>query len=374
MLGKRLLLVAGVFFGGLLVLNGVAYRSNAAASARQMEATAMVEAAAARDLLDLSLINRREIEILVGKELLVAGRVTSEALRGRQIETITRAELVKLRDSLGATHITLFARKGDDIVTVESSDPTNIDLSTKGWGFWYTAFDDLFNRRPLAEREGRVAQGFHYENYWVGPISLATYDLEKTNTYVRNLYGYYYDPRLTDFIVNPFYAGEALYNITDKVGPAEVIRQHLARKGSVSNIAVFNTLEFQVGDTPTITDPETDRAVPWGNNTDIVADEKRIVKEVADSGEAQAVPIPGPGTRYKVFVPLRASEISRVAGITVALTPAVGIIPISSMIASVLVLLVGVGALWLLFRRFPTPTDSAVPDWLKKLGAGHRAS
>jgi hypothetical protein len=49
-------------------------------------------------------------------------------------QDITNEQLTKLAQEVRVSHITLLAKTDDDIIGVKSSDPKEINMSTKGWG------------------------------------------------------------------------------------------------------------------------------------------------------------------------------------------------------------------------------------------------
>ena len=122
------------------------------------------------------------VENIMGKELRTASIAIKNALPPRH-EDVTNEQLKQLADELMVSHITLLAKTDDDIVGVKSSDPHEVNMSTKEWGFWYDAFQQLFDLSTV-----NVKDGLTLPNYWTGPIEIAASNPDHTDKW-----GYYYD-------------------------------------------------------------------------------------------------------------------------------------------------------------------------------------
>ncbi|WP_426451146.1 hypothetical protein ACP26L_03610 [Paenibacillus sp. S-38] len=87
----------------------------------------------------------RIVEERVGEQIRSASVAALLALSPDYRE-VTNEQLAALSRQVGVSHITLLVRTEDDIVGVRSSDPLEINLSTKEWGI-------LVQRIPAAVRQ-----------------------------------------------------------------------------------------------------------------------------------------------------------------------------------------------------------------------------
>lgn len=87
------------------------------------------------------------VEDIIARELRTASVAIAKELPP-DYHDVTNEQLVKLAEELGVSHITLLAKTNDDIIGVRSSDPDEINMSTKDWGYWYDAFQQLFTLTP----------------------------------------------------------------------------------------------------------------------------------------------------------------------------------------------------------------------------------
>lgn len=147
---------------------------------------------------------------------------------------VTNEKLVELAEQLNVTAISLFARNGEDIVVVRSSEPRQIGLSSKGWGDYFTAFNQLFNLEPV------TVEGVVSEHYWSGKISGSSSNPES----LQNKYGYYFDGS-TNYIINPYIDSSYIQQIEWSLGANAYVRKTLdENKGKLLAIAGFNPRTF----------------------------------------------------------------------------------------------------------------------------------
>lgn len=103
------------------------------------------------------------IEHLIDMKLLAASKGIAKELQNRTIEDISMEEIMELKEYWGLYDISLFVRKGDDIVVAQSSDIHEIGLGSKDWGYWFTAFEELMSGQTVTGEKG-----YGEENFWVG--------------------------------------------------------------------------------------------------------------------------------------------------------------------------------------------------------------
>ncbi|WP_235714646.1 EAL domain-containing protein [Neobacillus dielmonensis] len=144
---------------------------------------------------------------------------------------VSNAQLKQLAKETGVSHITLLAKTENDIIGVKSSDPEEINMGTKGWGYWYNAFQQLFQLTPVS-----VGKGLTLENYWSGPIEVAS-----SNPDHIDKWGYYYDAS-TNYIINPYFRDKVL-EYEKKFGPMKII-EDFTSEHEILELSVFNPEKF----------------------------------------------------------------------------------------------------------------------------------
>ncbi|WP_102344790.1 EAL domain-containing protein [Bacillus sp. Marseille-P3661] len=172
------------------------------------------------------------VEDMMGKELRTASIAIRNSLPPRH-EDVTNEQLKQLADELMISHITLLAQTEDDIVGVKSSDPHEIGLSTKEWGFWYDAFKQLFALKPIAVEEGLILP-----NYWSGPTEVAASNPDHTDKW-----GYYHDGT-TNYIINPYLRDKQVLEYEERFGPGNVMERFRTKLEGVLELTVFNPKNF----------------------------------------------------------------------------------------------------------------------------------
>ncbi len=169
------------------------------------------------------------IEDLIGEKLRYAAMYTKSNL-DPNIENVQNEELIELSKQLDVSHITLFQQEGDDIVGKRSSDPTQIELSTKEWGYWFEAFQQLFNEQRVT-----IPEGQKLPNYWAGPFDVSTSDPGSIDKW-----GYYFDGS-TNYIINPYIKDDQLYQkFVDTTSANSIVKKIVAESNVILDITGFN--------------------------------------------------------------------------------------------------------------------------------------
>ena len=185
--------------------------------------------------LQLSVLGEKYVEDLIGQNLRTASLV-AQAQLDPDIEKVRNEQLAALSKKIGIDHITLMKRAGDDIIGYKSSDPSEINMSTKGWrGYWFTAFDQLLTNKSV-----NVPVGQTLPNYWAGPINTS-----QTRTENVDKWGYYFDGT-TNYIIDPFVHDTTLRRYQKETGIEAIIKNILQNKNvtGVQEITVFNPPTF----------------------------------------------------------------------------------------------------------------------------------
>ncbi|WP_018393502.1 EAL domain-containing protein [Bacillus sp. 37MA] len=172
------------------------------------------------------------VENIIGRELRTAALAIKKSLPPNH-EDVTNEQLRTLADELMVSHITLLAQTEDDIVGVKSSDPHELNMSTKEWGYWYKAFQQLFALSPVTAQEGLVLP-----HYWSGPIEVAA-----SNPNHIDKWGYYYDGS-TNYIIDPYLRDSQVLEYEKQFGPGEVMDRFKRELDGVLELTVFNPKYF----------------------------------------------------------------------------------------------------------------------------------
>lgn len=174
----------------------------------------------------------RAVEDRVGEQIRSASVAALHALPPDYRE-VSNEQLAALSRKVGVSHITLLARTEGDIVGVKSSDPLELNLSTKEWGYWYTAFEQLFDKHEVT-----IAEGQKLPHYWAGPAEVSSSD----PNYVDK-WGYYYDGT-TNYIINPYVRDEGIVSFRQSVGPDHYVREQLKYSPYTLEITGMNPRTF----------------------------------------------------------------------------------------------------------------------------------
>ncbi|MEH7440365.1 EAL domain-containing protein [Neobacillus drentensis] len=171
------------------------------------------------------------VEDILGRDLRIASLAIKQKLPANY-QDISNEQLTSLAKEVGVSHITLLAKTTDDIIGVKSSDPEEINMSTKDWGYWYDAYQQLFALTPVS-----VEKGLTLPHYWSGPIEIASSDPEHIDKW-----GYYFDGS-TNYIINPYFRDYEVLEYEERFGPGKVIEGFIKERG-VLELSVINPKNF----------------------------------------------------------------------------------------------------------------------------------
>jgi len=222
------------------------------------------------------------VEDIMARELRTASIMIQQALPP-DYHDITNEQLEELANQLKVSHITLLAQTEDDIIGVRSSDPDEINMSTKDWLYWYDAFQQLFALEPVTVKEGLAL-----ENYWSGPIEVAASNPDHTDKW-----GYYYDGT-TNYMINPYFRDSQVLEYEKQFGPGNVIERFEHNLEGILELTVFNPENFGQESKIVLNNGNTfirisDQPIWYGSyhykNQAVDAD---MVQSVAKAGERQS--------------------------------------------------------------------------------------
>lgn len=171
------------------------------------------------------------VEDILGRDLRIASLAIKQKLPPNYHD-ISNEQLIALAKEVGVSHITLLAQTPNDIIGVKSSDPEEINMSTKDWGYWYDAFRQLFDLTPVS-----VGKGITLPFYWSGPIEIASSDPDHIDKW-----GYYFDGS-TNYIINPYFRDNEVLEYEERFGPGKIIEGFIKERG-VLELSVINPKNF----------------------------------------------------------------------------------------------------------------------------------
>ena len=169
---------------------------------------------------------------LFGKKLRLASIAIKNSLPPAY-ENVTNSELKKLADELFISNITLFAKKDGDIIGVKSTIPEEIHLSTKDWGIWRDALEQLMDKQAV-----NVGIGLSLPHYWSGPV-----EVSGSNPELTGKWGYYYDGE-TDYIIKPHLEGLYFYEYMQRFGPDKFFQDIHRLYDGYLEFTVYNPEHF----------------------------------------------------------------------------------------------------------------------------------
>lgn len=224
-------------------------------------------------------------ELLLARQLRLAAIATRLQL-DPALENVTNEELMKIRDELGISHITLFKRiaedlpaRDEDIKGLRSTNEQERNLSSLEFTYWYTAFDQL-----LKDGEVTIPQGYTLPNFWSGPLDVTSSDPTKLNKF-----GYYHD-KSTDYIINTYIRDQYLAEFQTNMGHDQVRKDILKANPQVLEISGFNPKTF--GEAPVVirqnnnnVSPFPDRPIYFGDYVYKDANDKANVRKAYETNE-----------------------------------------------------------------------------------------
>lgn len=152
------------------------------------------------------------------------------------INNITNEQLVALSKELGVSHISLLVQTEDNIIVAKSSDPREIGMPTKDWGFWYTAFLELFDKHQVT-----ISQGWKADHFWSGPFEYSS----SSPNYIDK-WGYYHDGK-RNYIIDPYIRSTAINDYVKVMNHDELIEHTLEINPQILEITGINPETFGYG-------------------------------------------------------------------------------------------------------------------------------
>ncbi|RUT28068.1 PAS domain S-box protein [Paenibacillus zeisoli] len=218
------------------------------------------------------------------------------------INQVTNEQLVQLAKKLGVTGISLFVKTPDDIVVTKSSEPQEIGLSTNKWGYWYAAFNQLFNLQEVTIKQGQKS-----EHFWSGPFEYST---STPDSIVK--WGYYYDGT-SNYIIDPYIRNSEMDNFFEVLDPERIIDKTQDANKSILDITGINLTRFDEAVTqglPLDRGPSVemkDRPFVFGDyKYPSPEDDLKVLREALHNGQSAQYDVKIDGKRViKSFIPVK---------------------------------------------------------------------
>ncbi|UKS28838.1 GHKL domain-containing protein [Paenibacillus sp. HWE-109] len=199
------------------------------ALSERMESTAVQ----IRTSIEQSEVGSFFVEDLIGENLRSVSLYVNDQL-DPDIAKVTNEQLVELAKRAGVDGITLMKRSGDDIVVGKSSEPKELKLmSTKSFGYWFTAFNQLLDNKQVTIQEGQKLP-----NFWSG-----IYEVPASGSSDVSKFGYFHDGT-TNYLTCVFVNADKIKRFKENVGADTIVKKTLSANPDILEIAGLNGVTF----------------------------------------------------------------------------------------------------------------------------------
>ncbi|WEG12466.1 methyl-accepting chemotaxis protein [Pullulanibacillus sp. KACC 23026] len=252
----------------------------------------------------------RSIENQIDLKLKLVAQRISDRLGNQSVNTITNSELAQISKDFGIGGITIFVQKGDDIVGVSSTTPSDIGFSFKKFlgadNHSLQSLIDLLHGKPVIRDE----ESYVDSNTTILPI--APSGSNKSNTPIFYKYGYYHANGST-YIINPFIKANEVYQFTQSVGPNSWIKTVLRTNKDAKEVAV---LDPKVYADPSLLKNKYNmlKKVEYGEfNSETKKDSSVIASMVKHPQKVSYIEKQNGFSYYKMFIPMKDGKVIYVA-------------------------------------------------------------
>ena len=248
----------------------------------------------------------KAIELQLDLKLKLIAQHISDNLGDKPLEEITNQDLLALRDEFDIAGLTLFEEIGQgDIVGVKSTEPSDIGFSFKEFlgeeSDGYKIMYDLLHGNELKVTH----QTYVDKNTVILPIGPSGSHSEKPTFYK---YGYYVDDD-KDYMINPYFEANEVYNFTQEVGPNTWIKTVLESNDDVAEIAVVSP---QVYADPSLMEDPTQpyKKIEYGEFKSESEKDKEILASLSENPKRTAyIDKQGEHAYYKMFIPTKDGRV-----------------------------------------------------------------
>ncbi|MFD1736297.1 EAL domain-containing protein [Bacillus salitolerans] len=179
------------------------------------------------------------VEDLIGANLRSSSIAIEYALPN-QAQHVTNTQLKELSKELGIDHITLYQenKSKSDIIGVKSSNPNEMNISTKEWGYTHVALQELLSNHRVSMKD----KGQTLPHYWSGPTEISSSDPNHVDKW-----GYYFTGK-TDYVINPYLRDESILYYEKEFGAQQLIQNVSNYADEILEITVINPSTFGEGE------------------------------------------------------------------------------------------------------------------------------
>jgi hypothetical protein len=305
---SRILLIFFFLTGMLLIANNTSYywltkKSFTESISDKMKSTA--------EQIRISIEHSEEgsfyVEDVIGENLRSVALFAKSEL-DPHIDKVTNEQLLEFKNQAGIDGVSLMQKIGNDIVVAKSSEPMEIGLPTKDLGYWFTAFNQLYNYHTVMIPEGKKLL-----NFWTGP-----YEVPASGASELSKFGYYYDGT-TDYIICTFVNARRIEVFKNITGANTIIKKTMGSNQDIVEIAGLNANTF--GTTPKVYKDAAgspfisvyDKPVLFGEYTIIDANDVDNVNKAKNSNQSVSIVTKwGDKPILKTFVPVPVKQLSSV--------------------------------------------------------------
>lgn len=179
----------------------------------------------------------KNIEHQIDLKLELHAKRIGDRLQGRQLANITSDDLVKLRDEIGVTGITLIAQQDNDYVNIRSTDPKDV-----GFG-WKKVSPEAVASYEVILKDGKIPKdkvSYSADGIFTLFSAQSGSHTDKPQFFK---YSYYHAPN-TNYIINAYIESSEVYNFIQKVGTDTWIRNVLKENQYAKEIAILDPRVF----------------------------------------------------------------------------------------------------------------------------------
>jgi diguanylate cyclase (GGDEF)-like protein len=151
------------------------------------------------------------------------------------LSDITQDLLVNYRNKYALSDLTILSKdKNDDqIYIVYSTFPEEVGVSTERWGFWNTAFKQMYKLGTV-----KLPKGKTINNFWVGPKAYSYIHSKATGYKTYYKYAYYYNDK-QKYIINAT-VSEASYSKSSTMNLNHLLDDYSEQIKSIEKVGVVS--------------------------------------------------------------------------------------------------------------------------------------
>jgi hypothetical protein len=307
-INSRILFIFFFLIGLLLITNNTSYYWFTKKSLTEALSEKMKSAA---EQIRISIEHSEDgsfyVEDVIGENLRSVALFAKSEL-DPHINRVTNEQLLAIKNQAGVDGISLMQKVGNDIVVTKSSEPMEIGLSTKDLGYWFTAFNQLFNDHAVT-----ISEGKKLPNFWTGP-----YEVPASGVSDISKFGFYHDGT-TDYLISTFVNARRIELFKNITGGNTIIKKTMDSNPDIVEIAGLNAKTF--GTTPKVYKDAAgspfvsvyDKPVLFGQYTIIDANDVDNARKAENSNKPVSIVTNwGDKPVLKTFVPVQVKQLSSV--------------------------------------------------------------